>query len=404
MFNLSRWSYLIYAALAAFVSALKGYLYAHLLDEIQYAGVNYYLLMLGVGVLVVGSGVMVRCHTELPLLVKEPASTVLDDFIAQVKRTGFLFWLLLCPVVLLSAGAVGLSVPLQLLSVVQVLVFFLFSVDLMVVKSRLEFVAYAKQLFVRNVIIAAVGFLAAYLTADATWTVAAEVGCAVLFYGRKLICFAISLRFPTKPFLLASMKFVPVTMVGALLQFVDRLLASSLLSAEQFSRFSYLSLIVLVGLSIQQLVNTRIITVLPEICQKDSRSGFTYVVKASGLMAALLVFVLVSVMLVLQSPWFAAAWFEPDYNLGFLFVLVAILRSSDFYTAYLLVMNQKSRLFLTQMGVLLLFGLCTLLFKFYVVEVAVFEFVLVMLVGFFAMLVSLFVLAWRVSGVDKNAG
>lgn len=402
LFNLSRWSYLIYAALAALITALKGFFYAHLLDQFQYAEVNYYLLILGVGVLFIGSGVMVRCHTELPLLVKNSDSKVLDQFVVQVKWTGFLFWLCLLPIVFFGSKTVDLSLSLQALSIIQVLIFFLFTVDLMIVKSRLEFVTYAKQIFARNAVIAAAGFSAAYVTADAVWTVTSEVVCALLIYGRGLVSFTVGARLPTQKFLLDSLKFVPVTLVGLLLQFVDRLLASSVLPTEQFSRFSYFSLIVLAGLSIQQLVNTRVITVLPAMCETDPQQGFRYVAKASLVMGALLVVVLSVVMLILQSPWFSASWFERDYALGFLFVGIALFRSVDFYTSYLLVLNQKLLLFLTQIGVLLLFCIGIFLFKLYFAVAGLFAFVLMMFFGFFTMLIALFVSAWSVSRAGKN--
>lgn len=402
MYNVARWSYLIYAAMAAFITAIKGFFYAHLLDEIQYASVNYYLLILGVGVLFVGAGVMVRCHTQLPLLVKNASSQALDEFVAQVKWTGVLFWLPYCLIVLICTHVVDLSLSLQALSLLQVLVFFLFTVDLMVVKSRLEFDVYAKQLFARNAAIAAAGFCAAYTSSDARWTVAFEVGCALLICRRGLASLVLVPHLPSKDFLRTSLAFVPVTLVGALLQFVDRLLASSVLSVEQFSRFSYLSLIVLAGLSIQQLVNTRIITVLPAMCEADPRAGFRYVLKASAAMGLVLFVVLTLVMFTLQSPWFAAAWFVRDYALGSLFVLLAWVRAVDFFTSYLLVMNQKFRLFVTQALVVVLFVLGAAAFHFYFESAGMLGFVSFMLVGFFTMLLALFLLAWRVSRAGKN--
>ncbi|MET3053297.1 hypothetical protein ABXV19_15990 [Pseudomonas alkylphenolica] len=402
MFEIARWHYLIYAALAAFITALKGFFYAHLLNEVQYAGVNYYLLILGVGVLLVGSGVMVRCHTELPLLVKGDTQE-LRGFVGQVKGMGFLFWLVLCVLVLFGGQAVDLALPLQMLSVVQVLVFFLFTVDLMIIKSRLDFLGYARQLFARNAVIAAAGFSAAYLTADAVGTVAAEVACAILIYSRGLVAFIRVQRLPSEQFFFQSLAYVPVTLVGALLQFVDRLLASSVLKAEDFSRFSYFSLIILAGLSIQQLVNTRIITVLPAMCEVDARAGFRYTLKASAGMALVMFVVLTLGMLILQSPWFAAAWFESDYLLGFLFVLIALVRAVDFYTSYLLVMGRKLLLFSMQLAGLLFFCSGVLIFNVQYAATGLRGLVWVMLIGFSMLLLALIIAAWRVSGVGENS-
>ncbi|WP_204351898.1 hypothetical protein, partial [Klebsiella variicola] len=68
-------------------------------------------------------------------------------------------------------------------------------IDLMVVKGRLDFVGYARQLFLRNAVIAAAGFLFAHLSADSFVTVAAEVLCAVIFYSRGVLLFFLDFRF-----------------------------------------------------------------------------------------------------------------------------------------------------------------------------------------------------------------
>jgi hypothetical protein len=69
--RLTAWSYLLFAGAASVVVALKGFAYAHFLSVVQYAQVNYYLLILGLGVLVVGSGVIIKCHSEMPLIVED---------------------------------------------------------------------------------------------------------------------------------------------------------------------------------------------------------------------------------------------------------------------------------------------------------------------------------------------
>ncbi|WP_369990341.1 hypothetical protein [Pseudomonas xanthosomatis] len=398
MFKLARWSYLIYAALAALITAAKGFFYAHLLDAVQYAHVNYYLLILGVGVLLVGSGVIVRCHTELPLLVKGPRE-VLERFVGQVKGTGLLCWLVMCGVFPFLGKAIDLDVRLQVLSLLQVLIFFLFTVDLMLIKGRLDFAGYARQLFVRNAVIAACGFLVAYLTGDALRTVLAEVVCAVLFYGRGLYALLRGLRMPGVVFLHQSIAFMPVTLVGALLQFSDRLLGSSLLDTQTFSRFSYFALVVMAGMSLQQLVNTRVITVLPEICQRRSSDGFAYALKVALGMSALLLAGLPMGMFFLQSPWFAASWVQQDYVLGGLFVLIAWARSVDFFSSYLLVMGRKRLLFFLQSSALLFFAV-VFLFCRLVKTVTLYEFLILVFIGYFALLLSMLFSAWSI----RNAG
>ncbi|EME5357386.1 hypothetical protein LF841_20550 [Pseudomonas aeruginosa] len=402
MFKLARWCYLIYAALAAFITALKGFFYAHLLDEVQYAGVNYYLLILGVGVLLVSSGVMVRCHTEMPLLAKRATLNQLTDFVRRVKGTGFLYWLVFCALVPFVGRVVAIDLSLQTLSAVQVLIFFLFTVDLMLVKSRLDFLGYAKQLFLRNLVIAVAGFVSAYFTVSAVTTVAAEVCCAALIYYRGLLSFVRGLQIPGFEFLRQSISYMPVTLVGALLQFVDRLLASSVLGAEEFSRFSYFSLIVMAGLSVQQLVNTRVITILPGICERGGREGYRYVVKVSLVMGAFLLVALTMGMLLLQSPWFAADWLKRDYSLGLAFVFMALVRSVDFYSAYLLVMGRKVLLFKVQFSVLLLFFIGVIPLKLGFISMDMLDFIATMSFGFLVLLLALAILAWSIRDDVKS--
>ncbi|EIU1436790.1 TPA: hypothetical protein ACID7F_000455 [Pseudomonas aeruginosa] len=397
MFKFAHWRYMIFALLAAFITALKGFFYAHLLDEVQYANVSYYLLMLGVGVLFIGSGVIIRCHTEIPILAKEESSECLNDFIRQVKVTGFVYWLLLCTLIPLASYMTGMSLSFQVLLVVQVLVFFLFTIDLMVVKGRLDFVGYARQLFLRNAVIAAAGFLFAHLSADSFVTVAAEVLCAVIFYSRGVLLFFLDFRVPSLTFFSKSITYMPVTLVGALFQFVDRLLASSVLRTEEFSRFSYFSLVIMAGLSVQQLMNTRVITVLPEMCEKGARVGYRYVVKISLVMALLMLFALTTGMFVLQSPWLVADWFEVNYMLGMVFVLVALVRSVDFYSSYLLVMGRRFLLLKIQLSMLFLFCVGALIFKVFLSNTGLWGFALMVLSGFLVFLVCLILSAWFVS-------
>ena len=400
LFNTSRWAYLVYAGLAALVAAIKGFFYAHLLDEIQYASVNYYLLIVGAGSLLVSAGVIVRCHTEIPLLTRKPEEELIN-FINQVKNTGFLTWIVLCTILLLAQNIITLSAQIQILSTIQVLVLFLFTIDLMCIKGRLDFIGYAKRLFNRNALIALSGFAAAYLTADASRTVFAEVICAVVFYWRGIAAFVSNIEIPKKIFLHQSLSFIPVTIVGAFLQFADRLLASSVLPPEDFSKYSYFSLIVLAGLSIQQLVNTRVITVLPEICEKNSKHGFIYTAKISATMAIFLLLVLSTGMYLLQSPWFAASWVVQDYYTGSFFVFIALARSIDFYSSYLLAMGKKHILFCIQLASSVLFLLVFIYHSF--ISIISFSTFLILACTIYAtLLLSLTIASWSIRNVKAT--
>lgn len=400
MFNTSKWAYLIYAGLAAFIAAIKGFLYAHLLDEIQYANVNYYLLIVGAGTLLASSGVIVRCHTEIPLLARK-SEKELSTFIEQVKNTGFLCWIALCIALMTAQTFVTLSAKIQILSALQVLVLFLFTIDLMRIKGRLDFTGYAKRLFIRNALIALAGFAAAYSTADASQTVLAEVICASVFYWRGLVTFVLNLRLPDKKFLYESIGFIPVTMIGAFLQFADRALASSLLSPSDFSKYSYFSLIVLAGLSVQQLINTRVITILPEMCTKSPKQGFMYTTKITAVMAILLLVLLSAGMYLLQSPWFSASWVKQDYYIGAFFVIIALVRSIDFYSSYLLVMEKKHLLFMIQLASATFFLSAFAYYKL-ITEASFTHFLILALSNYSLLFLLLVIASWRACNAKSN--
>ncbi|WP_335945630.1 hypothetical protein [Pseudomonas sp. G166] len=381
------------------VAALKGFAYAHLLSVSQYAQINYYLLIVGLGALVVGSGVIIKCHSEMPLLVKDAAK--LSEFTSNVKWFGGGFWLI--GLVGLVAYGVLSSAPLFIfiLSLVQVLIFFIFTIDLMVIKSKKKFVEYARQLFFRNLMVALAGLCVAFVMADAALAILAEVCIGFLLCFRSLAGWLVNATVPGRAFMIDCLKFVPVTCVGAFMQYIDRVFAAYFMSAEEFSRFSYLSLVVMVALSIQQLINTRVITLLPEICQVSAKAGFNYVVKISLLVCMFLSVVLLCLLWLLQSRWFAAAWLDVGIGVSAVFLACAILRAADFYSAYLLVMSQKNKLLVIQIGMLGFFAVLTLLYGFWFRSGGIFAYVLLMCIGFFLSLMLLIYTSWRVSVVKE---
>jgi len=399
-FRLQAWSYLLFAGAASMVAALKGFAYAHLLSADQYAQVNYYLLIVGLGVLVVGSGVIIKCHAEMPLLVADEDR--LSRFSSNVKWFGGGFWVV--GVVALLGYGFWSKAPqaILLLSLVQVLAFFIFTIDLMVIKSRKEFVGYARRLFYRNMWVAMAGLFVAFVTEDALFAIQAEVCVGFVLCFRSLVLWLVGAKFPDRDFVVDCLKFVPVTCIGAFMQYADRVFAAYFMGAEEFSRFSYLSLVVMVGLSIQQLVNTRVITLLPQICQTDPKAGFRYVTRISFLVCLFLSVTLLCLLWLLQTPWLAASWLDVGVDVSVVFWLFAVVRAADFYSSYLLVMSQRNKLLVIQVATLGLFALLMVAYVFWFDSAGIFAYVSLMGGGFCVLLVLLIYNSWRVSIVKKT--
>jgi hypothetical protein len=396
--KLAAWYYIFFAAAASGVVAFKGFLYAHLMAVNDYALINYYLLFVGVGVLVVGSGVLIRCHSELPLLTKcEPK---LKGFVSKVKAVGALYWVFVSMAVISYSIFKDVNVYVALLSLMQVLLMFLFTVDVVVIKSHHRFLEYARSLFVRNCVIAVAGLTIAYLMADARFAIATEVLISAGLYSSALWRWLRSFTAPNASFFADCLRFSPLTLLGVILQYADRLIAANIMTSEQFAKFSYLSLSAMIALSIQQLVNARVITVLPAICARSPRAGFLYVMKISLALTAGLFFILSIVLWLLQSSWFSARWVDVSFEVCAVFVLSALLRVTDFYNSYLVVMARRSLLLNIQLVTLIVFALS---FAWYhdSASQSLLAFMRVATFGFFIGLIILVFLSWRV-GVAKS--
>lgn len=338
-FKMREWSYLIFAAAGVGVAALKGFLYAHVLGEIEYAAIGYYLLALGVGGLLVGSGVILRAHSELPSM--ELAQRFL--FVAQGRTVGFAFWLLLSlPSVI--AGSLLWDFSLTLLTQVQVLVMFLFTLDVVARKSDGDFFGYARAVFLRNLLLLFGGLAAAYLTGSAWFSILAEVVLGFFACGTTVVNWVLNFRLPDVDYVRRCFSFIPVSLLGGLGQYVDRLCASFFLPAVVFSAYSYLSLLMVGALAIQQIVNTKVITLLAVRCKESPRDAFAYLLKVSGGVFLIALLLMACAAYVLFFSWFSASWVSVDIIVVVLFVLGVSCRAAEFFSSFLIVMHKKKLL------------------------------------------------------------
>lgn len=404
--KLDAWQYVLYAATSSLMTAAKGYMYSHLLSPEQYAEINFYLLVLGFGGLIAGAGVVLRCHTELPLLVAGPdklgVPVELSVFLGNARGIGLLTWFVMVLMMAACSYFIQYSVELIVLSLVQVILFLFFMIDILVDKSRKNFSRYSRQLLLRNASIAGAGLLAAIFWGEAEIAVRAEVlACSILCL-RSMGNWLRGTMLPSKSFLVASLGLLPVTVMGGVLQYVDKLLASVYMTPMDFSRYSYLSLIVMIGSTIQQLVNTRVITLLPELCRASPVEAFKYVLKVAFFSFFIAVLGSVVGMLLLTSEMLSADWVEFGLSLCFVFVVFSAIRAVDFFSGYLLALGGKGDLFLSQVISIFFLMLFFFLYDHFIDDKSIEGFALVMSLGFgFSFLVGL-VFCWRRSVINEN--
>ncbi|MGE8297694.1 MAG: hypothetical protein ACN6PH_19400 [Pseudomonas sp.] len=382
------WFYLVFAAAGVGVAALKGFLYAHVLGDVEYAAVGYYLLVLGFGGLVIGSGVMLRAHTELPVM--DRAERVV--FIAQGRGVGFIFWLGLGVPALLMGSFIG-EFSLFSLSLFQVFIMFLFTLDVVARKSDGDFIGYARSVFARNFLLLVGGVSVAHATGSARLSILSEVLCGLLACGNIVVNWVLNFKLPTMSYFKRSLKFVPVSLLGGVGQYIDRLCASVLLTVTAFSVYSYLSLLMVGALAVQQIVNTKVITLLSVRCAESPRLAFLYLLRVSASVFCVSFFLMLCAACVLFFSWFAAAWVDVAPVVVFLFVVGSAFKAAEFFSSFLVVMHRKKLLALIQLASVLGYALLAVMSY-----SAGFEaFVLFMVIGMAIYTFTLMMVSWRVS-------
>ncbi len=379
---------MVFALAGVGVAALKGFLYAHILNEVEYAVVGYYLLWVGVGGLIVGSGVMLRAHTELPAMDKAQRSA----FIAQGRGVGFIFWLALSiPLSVISFLGGGISLPL--LTLLQVLIMFLFTLDVVALKSDGNFVGYARSVFFRNLLLMVGGLVVAYVTGSAQLSVLAETLCGVLACGRVVTNWLCNFKFPSGVYLRQSLKFLPISLLGGVGQYVDRLCASVFLSLGAFSEYSYLSLLMFGGLAIQQIINTKVITLLSVRCRVSPHQTFLYLLKVSASVFACAFVLLLCSAYILFFSVFAASWVGLSPLLIVIFVVGVCFKAAEFFSSFLVVLHRKKLLLAVQLVGVFFYSLLAL----FSYSAGFDVFVSSMVLGMGVYTLSLMFISWRVS-------
>lgn len=382
------WFYLVFAAAGVGVAALKGFLYAHVLGEVEYAAVGYYLLILGFGGLVIGSGVMLRAHTELPVM--DRAQRV--AFIAQGRGVGFIFWLGL-GVPSLLIGSFFWEFSLFSLTLLQVFIMFLFTLDVVARKSDGDFIGYARSVFARNLLLLVGGVSVAHATGSARLSILSEVLCGLLACGNIVINWVLNFKLPTMSYFKKSLRFVPVSLLGGVGQYIDRLCASVLLTLTAFSVYSYLSLLMVGALAVQQIVNTKVITLLSVRCAESPRLAYLYLLRVSAFVFCVSFVLMLCAAYALFFSWFAAAWVDVTPVVVFLFVVGSAFKAAEFFSSFLVVMHRKKLLALIQLASV--FGYALLAVVSY--SAGLEAFVMFMVIGMAIYTFTLMLVSWRVS-------
>lgn len=225
-------------------------------------------------------------------------------------------------------------------------------------RSRGEPFRFAMQNLVRSVLIVSVGFIVAIFTESAVYTLIAELLLSIFLVHNML---RTMFRNAVLPISVASraalnqLKDIPwssalallsVGVVSFILLNIDRWIAAEILNTIEFAQYSFAWMVLMVAQSFQVIISASLFPSLARRFASDGRPAtFSMSAKVSiimllagGIFAVPIWFALREII----SHWFPA--YEIALPLLPLFLAIAALRVSDYWTSYMIIAGLERRL------------------------------------------------------------
>jgi O-antigen/teichoic acid export membrane protein len=319
------------------------------------------------GLLVSSTFCMLACLGLQPLLQRElPVQIIRRREIAgQVLIAQCLLVAAVCAALGLLAAATGFSAagldPASLaLGVLHGLSQQVFLIATVESRSRGEPLRFAKQNLLRSLAVLGAGVWAAVATGSATWVLSAEAFATLVLTQGTLhtlwrrtrfrggaVC-RLALRRLGHLSWSSMLALLTVTTTGFVLLNADRWAAAELLASPRFAQYAFAWMLLMVAQSVQVVFNASVFPLLARRFANFGRAGAFRV--CARVSFALL---LIGILLAAPTMWALDAaierWF-PAYSatraLLPLFLLVAILRVSDFWSSFLIIVGLERRLLL----------------------------------------------------------
>lgn len=232
-------------------------------------------------------------------------------------------------------------------------------------RSRGEPLRFSMQQLQRGVFISVSGGIAAYSLESSVVVLQVEAIISLLLSWKILagiwkkqivsvsaISYLAVTRVSRIPWRSATVLFAVMVTSFSLLS-IDRWFAASLLPSVVFAQYAFAGIVLTVSQSVQAIVNA---SVFPFVARKFSKSGKYATFRVAAFVSAAMLGV--SAVLVLPATWaihVVIFRFYPEYtaaiSLVTVFVLVAVLRVSDFWSSYLIIVGHERRLLVVNLMV-----------------------------------------------------
>lgn len=336
--KLSSWEYILFLCTSAALITLKGFILGKLFSHIEYASYNYFQITSGFGCIFVGAGIILRYHVELPLLLKKNNYEALHAFTSKSYSLLIVNAVIACAILFIFILFNNGETLSALLGAWQAILLLIFTMELIKLKSGGRFTKYSQKLLTRNLIIFLAATTTALITKHAISTALSEVAINTILTGKLLITYYKNATLPDLDYIKKTLKFVPLELFGALSQYQDRLAASFILSKMEFSRFSYFFIIINIGITLQQFVNTKLIV---NFSTESAPSAFKKFKIGSIYLAGLIIFITSAMLCVISSTNISPNWLNPNVELLCLIVFIATSKGADLTQSYLTCRHMK---------------------------------------------------------------
>jgi O-antigen/teichoic acid export membrane protein len=153
----------------------------------------------------------------------------------------------------------------------------------------------------------------------------------------------------------SALAFLSVSMIGFVMLYADRWIAAELLNTQHFALYAFAWTVLMIAQSLQLVVNASVYPLIARRFASDGAStAFNISLKMS--MSSLLVGSVLAGPLWWLADYCVRRWlsaYAPASELIAMFVAVAVLRVSDFWTSFMMIVGLEERLLALNIGVAL---------------------------------------------------
>lgn len=328
-----------------------------------------------VGLLVSSTFCMLACLGLQPLLQRELPLLI----VRRLEKRGAVlvvqsvFVALACAALAIASQAFGIGVgsispALIGWGVLHGLSQQLFLIATVESRSRGDPVRFARQSMQRSLLVLAIGAGIAFATSSALWTLAAEAVMSLFLAATLLISQLHASHTKVATIVLVALRRLPkvrwssavallaVTSTAFVVINADRWVAAHLLPPDLFAQYAFAWTLLMMAQSLQVLINASLYPALARRFASEGReAAFRISAKASlGLLLAgtLLAIPLGALLHASITNWFSA--YSGANALLPAFLLIAVLRVSDFWSSFLVISGQEIRLLVQNLAIVLL--------------------------------------------------